>query len=205
MSSVPITASVSVSALPQNELLWRCSVEKYHQMIRAGIFTDDAPIELLEGLLVRKMTKNPPHTISTTRARHRLEEVIPAGWYVNSQEPITLDDSEPEPDVFIARGAFDDYITHHPFAEDVALVIEVADSTLERDRTTKRRVYARAGIPIYWIINLVGRGLEVYTNPTGQAEEPDYQESQIFADDNTVPLRIDGREIAQIAVRTLLP
>jgi len=205
MSSVLTISSVSLPVGGANDLLWRFSVAQYHEMIRAGILTEDDPVELLEGLLITKMPKNPPHRMATHLTSEALRAVIPDGWYVDSQEPVTLADSEPEPDVCVIRGTTRDYAEHNPFAQDVALVIEVSDSTLEWDRESKRRVYAQAGIAVYWIVNLVDHCLEVYSNPTGRVEEPDYQESQIFADDSIVPVWIDGREVAQIAVQNLLP
>lgn len=205
MSTFQSPSSVSQPIIAPNEALWRLSVEQYHEMIRAGILTEDDPIELLEGLLIEKMPKNPPHRIATHLTAAALRAAIPDGWYVDSQEPITLEDSEPEPDVCVIRGTTRDYTARNPFAQDVALVVEVADSTLFWDRENKRRIYARAGIPVYWIVNLVDRCLEVYTNPTGATAEPDYQQSQIFAVNSTVPLLIEGREVEQLAVRDLLP
>ncbi|MEP0853896.1 MULTISPECIES: Uma2 family endonuclease [Cyanophyceae] len=148
----------TIAAVP-TEPVWRLSVEQYHQMIRLGILSDDDPVELLDGWLVYKMPKNPPHRATTKLTRNALEAVIPEGWYVDTQEPITLADSEPEPDVVVVRGNTRDYLERHPGASDIALIIEVADSTLEREcpgdtlreRTSKQRLYARAGIPIYWI------------------------------------------------------
>ncbi|MBW4441599.1 MAG: Uma2 family endonuclease [Plectolyngbya sp. WJT66-NPBG17] len=168
-------------------------------MIQLGILTDDDPVELLEGWLVYKMPKNPPHRIATKLTRDALDQILPSGWYVDTQEPITLIDSEPEPDIVIVRGATQDYVDRHPTAQDIALVIEVADSTLERDRTSKKRLYARAGIPIYWIINLVDRSIEVYAQP----ENEDYQQQTTVTEQIEVVL--EGTAIAQISTSNLLP
>src|SRR5436190_15644434 len=81
--------------------IYRLSVEQYHAMARAGILDEDAPAELLEGWLVQKMTKYPAHRVATHRVRRALERLVAVGWYVDSQEPITLPDSEPEPDVVV--------------------------------------------------------------------------------------------------------
>jgi hypothetical protein len=86
-----------------NDLIWRLSVEQYHEMIRTGILTSDDPVELLEGWLIYKTPKSPRHSVSTRVTRRALEGVVPDGWYVDTQEPITLDDSEPEPDVMLVR------------------------------------------------------------------------------------------------------
>ena len=114
----------SVAAIP-NDLIFRLSIEQYHAIIQAGIFTDDDSVELLEGWLVFKMPKNPPHRVTTRLVRTALENILPAGWYVDSQEPITLSNSEPEPDLVVVRGETRQYLDRHPGAEDIALIIEV--------------------------------------------------------------------------------
>jgi Uma2 family endonuclease len=154
----------SVAAIP-NDLIWRLSIEQYHAIIQAGILTDDDSVELLEGWLVFKRPKNPPHRATTRLVRTALENILPAGWYVDSQEPITLSNSEPEPDIVVVRGDTRQYLDRHPGAEDIALIIEVSDTTLQRDRTVKKRIYAGAGISIYWIVNLVEEQVEVYSQP----------------------------------------
>ena len=126
--------------------LVRLSVAQYHAMRDASIFSEDDQIELLEGLFVPQMTKHPPHRLSTRLVRAALEAAVGSDYYVDSREPIILADSEPEPDVVVVRGAPRDYADRHPGVTDVALVVEVADDSLERDRSTKLRVYARASI-----------------------------------------------------------
>ena len=90
-------------------------------------------------------------------------------------------------------------------AQDVALVVEVADASLGRDRSIKKQVYARAGIPVYWILNLPERRIEVYADPTGPGESPDYRQHADYAVSAEVPLLIDGRPAGRIAVAELLP
>src|SRR5579871_3042840 len=155
--------------------VWRLSVEQYHEMIRAGILTPDDPVELLEGLLIPKMPKNPAHRMAKRRLLKALEKTLPPGWEVESQEPITTADSEPEPDLSVYRTRADEYANRHPGPQDLVLVVEVADSSLRRDRGRKKRLYARAAVPVYWIVNLVDRQIEIYTDPTGPAEKPDYR------------------------------
>ncbi len=187
------------------DLIWRLSVEQYHDMIRADILTDEDPVELLEGWLVAKITKKPPHSVATGLTRDTLAARVPAGWSVDDQEPITLEDSESEPDVRVARGTRRQYLDRHPGPADVALVVEVADTSLERDRGWKKQIYARARIPVYWIVNLIDRQVEVYTDPTGPADEPDYRQHREYGVGETLPLVIDGREVAPVAVAELLP
>jgi Uma2 family endonuclease len=207
MSSVtpsPILPWVHNAAVP-TDFVWRLNVNQYHDMIRGGILTEDDPVELLQGWLIPKMPKNPPHRAATRLTRMALEQLTPAGWYVDTQEPITTPDSEPEPDVMIVRGETRQYLDRHPGPEDLALVVEVAEATLERDRTLKKQIYAVAGIAVYWIINLPQRRVEVYTDPSGPGDAPDYAQRRDYGIDDAVPVVIQGQEINSIAVRDLLP
>jgi Uma2 family endonuclease len=185
--------------------IWQLSIDQYHQMIQTGILTDDDPVELLEGWLVTKMPKNPPHRLTTQLTREAFTPLLPAGYYVDDQEPMTTDESEPEPDVMIVRGLRRDYRDRHPGPQDVALVVEVSDATLQRDRTLKKQIYARGGIPVYWIINLPERQIECYTHPSGPAEHPDYQQRRDYHPPENIPVRIGDQLIGQLAVAELLP
>lgn len=194
---------------PQHDIpdvpIYRLSVAQYHAMAEAGIVTEDDRVELLQGWLVAKMSKNPPHVLASTLIRQALEALLPSGWYVAAQDPITLSDSVPEPDLFVVRGKPQNYRHRHPGPEDVALVIEVADTTLRTDRGAKQHAYAFAGIPIYWIANLVDVQFEVYTDPAGPVEEPVYGQVQVYRPEDTFPVVLDGGEIGRLEVRELLP
>ncbi len=185
--------------------VWRLSLEQYHRMIQTGILTDDDPFEFLEGLLVAKMPNNPLHSLVAHLMRNALAQVAPAQWYVDAQEPFTADNSEPEPDVLVVRGERRQYRNHRPLAQDVALVVEVADTTLQRDRTLKKRIYARAMIPMYWIVNLVERKVEWYAHPSVSEGEADYAQRQGGTEDDVIPVVLDGVGIARLPVRDLLP
>lgn len=185
--------------------IWRLSVNQYHQMVDTGILTDDDPVELLEGWLVPKMPKKPPHSVTTQLIREAVAQLLPSGWYVNDQEPITTEESESEPDVVVVRGQRRQYLDRHPGGQDVAVVVEVSDSTLQRDRTTKKRIYAWAGIAVYWIVNLPDRWVEVYTLPSGPAEAPDYRQRQDFQPSETLPLMLEGAEVGRLLVQDMLP
>jgi Uma2 family endonuclease len=151
------------------------------------------------------MTKHKPHSIVTRRVRRALERLVPAGWYVDSQEPITTAESEPEPDVFVAREEMADDPASHPGPQDVALVVEVAESSLQTDRGAKKRAYARAGIPVYWIVNLKARQIEVYSDPDGAAKRPDYRQRHVYGSEHTVPVWLNDVEVGSVEVRALLP
>jgi hypothetical protein len=205
--SIAIASPSPVAAIPGTiplEMIYRLSVEQYHQMLRAGILMDGDPVELLEGLLVQKMSKNPPHSSARRRLRKFVERMLPAGWFLDSQEPLTFDTSEPEPDAAVIRGDLDTFAERHPNPEEVALVVEVAESSLAHDQGPKKRIYARSGIVVYWIVNLIERRIEVYTDPTGPAEEPDYRQRQDYSPTDSVPLVIDGREVGRLSVQDLL-
>jgi Uma2 family endonuclease len=185
--------------------IYRLSVEQYHAMARAGILDEDAPVELLEGWLVQKMTKHAPHTLATLLVRRGLERLVSSEWFVNGQEPITLSDGEPEPDVFVVRGNPRDYRERHPGPEEVALVVEVAESSLQTDRGAKLRSYVRAAVPVYWIVNLKARQIEVYTEPHTTRKTAVYRQRHNFGASDTIPVVLDGAEIGGLAVRDLLP
>ena len=204
---MPVTTTDIHSPLPEGAdlAIWRISIERYHEMIRCGALTEDDPVELLEGYLVEKMPRNPPHHTSTRRVRRALEAAVDDQWIVDSQEAVTLGDSEPEPDVCVIRGDEDEFAQRNPGPSDIGLLVEVSDESLRRDRGPKKRIYAQAAIPIYWIVNLRDRQVEVYTSPTGAANDPDYSQRADYREDDEVPLRLDGREVARITVRDLLP
>ena len=202
------TPSITTSEQPvivSTDAIWRFSVEQYHAMIQAGILTEDDPVELLEGWLITKMSKNPRHTFVTQLARDVVTSLLPAGWYVNTQEPVTTNDSEPEPDVAVVRGTRRQDIDRHPGPQDLALVIEVADSSLQRDRSLKKRLCAAAGIPMYWIVNLIDGQIEVYSDPSGPHEQPDYGQRQNYSLEDAVPVVVDGQEVGSFALKDLLP
>ncbi len=184
----------------------RFTVDEYHQMIRAGILGEDDNVELLEGWIVPKMPRNPAHEALIAWVHNRVLALrLRAGWYCRGRSAITTPDSEPEPDLAVIRGSERDYLSRHPGPADTALAVEVADSSLARDRTIKARIYAAAGVPLYWIINLIDDQIEVYTQPTGPDPVPNYQMRQDYKRSDLVPLVIDGIELGPIPGCDLLP
>jgi Uma2 family endonuclease len=115
-----------------------------------------------------------------------------------------LAESEPEPDLAVVRGDENTYLHRHPGPADVALLVEVADSTLDRDRADKARIYGQAGVPVYWIVNLVDRQVEVYTSPTGPTGAG-YTSRQDLRPGALVPLALPGLALPGVAVAALLP
>ncbi len=187
------------------EPVYQMSVAQYHAAIRAGIFGEGDAIELLEGLLVQKMPKKRPHVVALTKLLRSIDALLPEGWSAQSQDPITLDDGEPEPDLAVIRGRAEDYREAHPGAGDIALVVEVSDTTLDRDRGIKLRSYARAAIPTYWIVNLVDRCVEVYSSPDAAASTPGYRARATLSFDESLRVVIAGVERGEMRVDDLLP
>src|SRR5262245_35286495 len=124
-----ISRHPSESAL-STEGIYRLSIRQYHEMIKQGILHEDEPVELIDGWLIRKMPKYPPHIFATRAARRALERLISQGWFVDSQEPVTIGNNEPEPDVSVIRGEFQQFASQNPKPKDVGMLIEVADSSL---------------------------------------------------------------------------
>lgn|SRR5262245_1289732 len=183
----------------------RFSVAEYHRLIETGVLTEEDKVELLNGYVVLKMPRNPPHDVSIPLTQEALRILLPSGWCIRSQGAITLATSEPEPDVVVARGSWRDYQAHHPGPSEIGLVVEVAESSLTRDRDDKGPIYADAGLPVYWIVNLVDRQLEVYTQPSGTVAAARYAQRQDFRPGDSVHLLLDGAVVGQVAVRDVLP
>ena len=183
---------------------YRFSVDQYHRIIEKGILNANDRVELLEGWIVKKMALNPPHNIAITRINRRVLRILPEEWLLQIQGAITLRGSEPEPDFAIIRGPERAYSRRKPRPRDVALLIEVADSSLLQDRLLKSQLYAAARIPEYWIINLVAARVEVYTQPKA-GKSPGYRQQRNYGLKESVPLVLQGRPIDQIPVRELLP
>lgn len=181
----------------------RFTVAEYHQLAESNVLTEDDRVELLEGWIVPKMIHNPTHDSTIELIDNALRSHLPEGWRLRIQSTITTVDSEPEPDIAIVRGSIRQHAAQHPGPGDIGLLVEVADRSLERDRL-KCGLYARAGIPCYWIVNLIQSTIEVYSDPSGPVDEPKYGRRHDYCLDDCVPLMIEGRQLALIAVRQML-
>jgi hypothetical protein len=182
----------------------RLSVSEYHKMAEAGVLTAGDRVELIHGWLVPKMTLNPPHTYAVGTLMKSLLALAGSRGVVRVQQPITTSDSEPEPDIVLASGRDGDYKTRHPKPSECVVVVEVADSTLREDRTTKLGLYAGARVAVYWIVNLIDRRVEVYTQPKG-GKNPVYKQQTNYGPDDAVPVVVGGKELGRIPVKELLP
>jgi Uma2 family endonuclease len=177
---------------------------EYDRLVELGAF-DREPLELIGGQLIVAEPQGVYHASSIRRVDYALRAVLPPGWIVSVQSPVSLDDeSEPEPDLAVLIGTVDDYGHAHP-ARPI-LVVEVAESSLRFDRGDKGSLYARAGLPDYWIVNLIDRVLEVYRDPVPDPSAP-YGWSYRLVVTLTPPAVVElaGVSVARVAVENLLP
>ena len=160
-----------MGAAPAVERTRRWSRAGYGRLIDAGILREDDPIELVDGRLIVREPQHTPHAVATQLAQEALRRAFGRGWCIRVQLPVALDaNSEPEPDVAVIRGAPRDFLDDHPSRP--ALIVEVSGESLSFDRTTKARLYARARVREYWIVNLKAHTLEVRRRPLRSAREP---------------------------------
>ncbi|HEY3109905.1 MAG TPA: Uma2 family endonuclease [Chloroflexota bacterium] len=183
----------------------RWTRDEYYRMAEAGVFKRGERVELIDGEVTVMAPQNEPHMVATTLAAEALRDAFGRGFHVRVQGPMTLaGPTEPEPDVAVVEGSPNDYLASHP--SNAAVVVEVAASSLAADRSEKSSLYARAGIPDYWIVNLVHRQLEVRHDPIALPSAPlgfAYRATTILLPGESVrPL---ARPDAEIAVDALLP
>jgi Uma2 family endonuclease len=192
-------------ALPGKDRLWRMSVETYHELVEAGTFGPEEDVELIHGYVVRKMPKNPLHAKANQWLLIYFSKLVGVeqGWYFAVQDPITLIDSEPEPDLTVIKGTPDDF-EGHPGPEDVGLVIEVSDSSLEYDEGVKMSLYASNGIAGYWIVNIAARQIQVYSEPFMTGERAGYRRQTTYVAGDDVPVVLEEQEYGRIPVADIL-
>ena len=144
----------------------RFNTEEYYRMAETGVLRPEARVELLDGEILDMSPIGPFHGGVVNYLNSSLSAFALGRWILAVQNPVRLDEySEPEPDLALLKPVDDFYRTRHPGPEDVFLLIEVADTTVEKDRTVKLRLYGGAGIPEVWIVDLQELALEVYREP----------------------------------------
>ena len=156
---------------------WHFNVDQYYRLAEVGVLKPDDRVELIEGEIIRLSPIGSPHAASVARLNYRLRNSAPDNTMLWIQNPVRLSEfSEPVPDVTLVKLRADFYASHHPTPEDVLLVIEVSDTTMLADRNVKIPLYARAGIPEAWVVNLPRKLIEVYFDSTAGT----YRESLKF-------------------------
>ena len=160
-ATAPVTTSEVVAPTP-----FSFTAEAFRKMIAADVFADDERVELWEGQVCEKMAKKVPHANTSMILGHALSQRLPAGWFLTAETPVELGPKfTPLPDYCALRGLPKDYLGRHPGPADVGLVIELSDSSLRFDSTTKLASYAEAGVPVYWVVNLVKNIVQTYADP----------------------------------------
>ena len=140
----------------------KCSLDDYHQMIESGLLAERS-LELINGEIIEMSPEGVSHSFYCRGTAKYLRLLLGNRAEVSEAHPITLpNDSEPEPDIAIVRSPDTLYQTRHPFPEDIFWLIEIANSTLAKDLGVKRELYAQAGIPEYWVMNLQTSELVIF-------------------------------------------
>lgn len=168
----------------------RFTRQEYHRMGELGFLAADDRVELIRGEIIQMPRKQPPHSVCNTRLWKELFKLVGDRAIVRAGEPIILSaDSEPQPDVVIARDRPDEYLSSHPEPADIFLVVEIADGTLSYDRNRKLSIYAEDGISDYWIFNLQDKQLEAYSEPYRDLQGKfGYASKRIFLPDAVVAI-----------------
>ena len=170
------------------------SVQDYHRMVAAGILAADERVELIEGLLYTMAAKGTAHSAAVTRIDRVLSRLLAGRALLRFQDPVQLSDfSEPEPDVAVVHIDPLDYEDHHPTPEEIFWLIEVADSTLRRDRDLKVPVYGRSHIAEYWILDVQARCVYVFRQPEAEGYG---MEQKLYEGDAIAPLAFPNCDIA---------
>ncbi len=179
-----ITQSPVVNVMVQNEVKQRLiTVAEYDKMIEHGILNKYNRVELLNGVLIEKMSKDPKHAALNDSIGNWFRERLSDRAYIRLQNPIVLNDfSEPEPDVVLAKPPRETYFERHPNAQDIFLILEISDTTVSYDRNAKAEAYSKAGIAQYLLLNLQNQTIEDYREPStdGYQSKQTYKAEQNF-------------------------
>lgn len=171
--------------------LAKWTTAEYHQMIATGILAD-RQVELLAGEIVEMAPEGPSHTFYGEELADYLRSRLTGKALIREARPITLKDSEPEPDIAVVQPPRERYRDRHPAPDDIFWAIEVSDSTIKKDLELKRKIYATAGIQEYWVLDLKKQQLTVFRNPEGT----DYLSQQDLTQGNIAPLAFPAVEVA---------
>lgn len=183
------------------------TVEEYFQIIESGALGPEPRVELIEGIIIDKMTKNHPHIIASDLVQILFGRLMPPGYFSSMGNPVVMEalNSMPEPDAVVARGNPREVRGYGRTPAVTALAVEVADTSYAIDRSRKSKLYAKAGIPIFWLLDVNRRRLEVFSNPTGQDGQARSGKAEVFEENDEAPFVLDGREIARFRVGEILP
>jgi Uma2 family endonuclease len=184
---------------PEPATLKYWTVNEYRQMSEVGILNADSRTELIAGQILVMAAKGTPHVLGLRLLAVALDKLLTnQPFFISTQDPIQLNNfSEPEPDLAIVRGTLLDYADRHPEPKDLALVVEVADSTLKYDCEVKDKLYAQSGIEDYWVLDVKNQQLHIFRNPTPTG----YTSHLILTPPNSIsPLAFPNRSVSLLDI-----
>jgi Uma2 family endonuclease len=200
-AALPELAPAPVMRLGQREP-YRFTAEQALKMVDAGIIPEDERVELLEGIFYR-MTRYETHTFIVATIGDLVKPMLPSVFHLREEKPTRKDDwSLPEPDVAICRGTRRDVWPNIPTLDRLVLIIEVCHTTDRSDRVVKFAMYAAAGVPCYWIVDVDAKAVEVWTDPTADGR---YQSLVTYRMGQSVPVVVDGQPIGEVEVSAIFP
>ena len=184
--------------------IYHMTPRQFRKAIDAGVF-GERHVELLGGIPFI-MSENPPHILASANVASELFTLAPRPqWFVNKEHRLRLGQWRPLADTIVLRGPKLTYGTRLARAADVALLVEVSDTTYAKDSGPKLRRYATFRIPVYWIVDLNRRIVEVRTGPFGKGKQAGYAHCDTYREGDTIPVELDGQEVGRVAVSDLLP
>jgi len=192
-----------ISSLKHTPPVRRLSVAEYHKMGEVGILSEDERIELIDGVIIEMSPIGSEHAATVKKLNQLFSNSLsPSEAMIGIQDPVILDDgTEPQPDISILRSKDDAYASEHPRPSDVLLIVEVADTSVEEDRTIKLPRYAACGIPEVWLVNIPEKKIEAYHTPVGEKENAGYKIRVEYRESDTLsPAAFPNIKIAVAAV-----
>jgi Uma2 family endonuclease len=184
--------------------IYQMTPRQFRKAIDAGVFGEKR-VELLGGIPFI-MSENPPHIFVSMRLLAALQALtVPPRWVVNKEHTLALGRWRPLADAVVLRGPDTIYSTRLARAADIGLLVEISDTTYAKDSGPKLRRYASFRIPVYWIVDLNRRIVEVRTGPFGTGKQAGYAVCHTYREGDMIPVELDGQEVGRVPVSDLLP
>jgi len=185
--------------------VYRLTGAQVFRMIEAGILPDGVDVELWNGVLYQ-LRKDEPHNFVVGQTGDLLRPLLPPGYYLREEKSSRFGEYHlPEPDLAVARGCWGDDLSNVPPLSRMALLVEVCVTTDHADRVVKLQKYAEAGVPVYWVIDVARKRVEVHEKPEEGGSKARYSSAIVYAKGQDFPVVVDGREVGRLAVSELRP
>jgi Uma2 family endonuclease len=171
--------------------VFKWSIADWHELIESGVLAERR-VELLEGEIIEMSPEGAMHSSTNYAVAEYLRDLLRAKAIIREAHPITLDNSEPEPDIAIVHSPYTNYFTRHPYPQDIYWLVDISSRTLKSDLEKKSITYARNCIPEYWVIDLINKQLVVHTQPINNS----YSQIQSFTTGTITPQAFPDLAIA---------